>query len=137
MRITGWISRIDENRISGWVHSFDYPSRSERVGIVIDGVTVLQLLAHKERPDLRGRDFPFVRKGFEFTLSDFTEKAANLVEIIHVETGIKLGAERYTVFSVQHDRWLHASDAELKIGWQILRDRPHLLCDASRRGMEQ
>jgi hypothetical protein len=115
MSVIGWIDRIDEDRVSGWVHSFEHPSRSERVEIIINGVSTLQVLAHKERADLRSRKFAFIRKGFEFTLSDYTEKAASLVEFIHLETGAKIGEESYTIFSSQSVRWQGASEAERKL----------------------
>jgi len=113
MSITGWIDRVDETKVAGWAHSYEHPSRSEWVEIVINGVLVVQVLAQRERPDLRSHQITFSRKGFELTLTDFTEKAANAVEFIHAESRERIGAERYLVFSTQAEVWARASEADI------------------------
>ncbi len=115
MAIVGWIDRIDEDRIAGWVHSHENPSRSERVDVLINGLRVLQVLAHKERPDLKQKQIQFTRKGFEITLTDFTDRAANTVEFVHAESGTRIGSDRYTVFSTRPHRWAEASSTELEV----------------------
>lgn len=115
MTVTGWIDRVDEEKIAGWVHSHEHPSRSEWLEVVINNVSVLQLLAQRERPDLRDRQIVFPKKGFELTLADFTDKAANTIEFFHAETRMRLGAEQYVVFSTQPESWARASEADISL----------------------
>jgi hypothetical protein len=119
MAILGWIDRVDDERVAGWVHSHEHPSRSERVEVVINGVPVLQVLAQKERRDLRDRQIPFTHKGFDLTLADFTERAANVIEFVHVESGIRIGSERYTVLSAQPERWASAAEADVDLARSV------------------
>ena len=113
MSVTGWIDRVDETKVAGWAHSYEHPSRSEWIEVVINGVLVVQVLAQRERPDLRGHQITFSRKGFELTLTDFTEKAVNTVEFIHAESRERIGAERYLLFSTQAEVWARASEADI------------------------
>jgi hypothetical protein len=115
LAVVGWIDRIDEDRIAGWVHSHENPSRSERVDVLINGLRVLQVLAHKERPDLKQKQIQFTRKGFEITLADFTDRAANTIEFVHTESGTRIGSEQYTVFSTRPQRWAEASSTDLEV----------------------
>jgi hypothetical protein len=122
MTVIGWVDRVDGNRVSGWVHSYEHPSRSELVQVVINGVEVLRILARKERSDLREREFAFVQKGFEFSLADFTDGPANVVEFVHVETGTKIGSDHYMIFSASPERWSLASTQDRKLLRQVFAD---------------